>query len=263
VILQLSRGRGKFYVKASSDARYRYCEKIDLSYTADASTFTILNAGKEPYTTSYAIEGNTLTLRKTHVDETDEGSLGSESTTLFARIESFDTSETNVETNCSYFETSEEASTPGEEAGVEAEGSCGGDGTEQMIRRGMEHVNGCGPEGAGLPSEISGALTRPCNCHDECYVHGHRTYGFSRGNCDARFLDDMRAACHSRFSGCIKHIRVYYGWKKKKTICIAWDVREPWCEGWAYTFYGLVASLGYPFFEDGYWYPYLSYMNCR
>ncbi len=267
VVLRLSRGVGKFYVKASGDARYRYCGKVDLSYTADGNTFSILNAGAEPYEIGYTVEGANLTLRKAIVDRSGENSTVSESTTLFERVESFDVSENNVETDCGYFETSEEETATGGGDGAEEQGSCGGDDVKIMPRRGMEHTNGCGPKIGGinfsLPDELSGALHRPCNCHDECYVHGSATYGFSRHDCDRRFKNDMFAACDDHYRSCMRYVRIKLGFKKIK-ICYMWDPREAWCKGWANAFYTFVDIFGGGSWEDDQiWYPYLSYINCR
>lgn len=106
VVMWLSGGTGKFYVKAFGDVRYRYCEKVDLSYTASRDSFWILNAGSELYTNGYSIEGTSLTLRKTIEGGTGESLTVSEPMRLFECLESFDVSENNGETNCGYFETS-------------------------------------------------------------------------------------------------------------------------------------------------------------
>jgi hypothetical protein len=39
-----------------------------------------------------------------------------------------------------------------------------------------------------------------CVTHDLCYRHGEATYGMTRKECDAEFLDNMKAAC-SGFKG--------------------------------------------------------------
>ena len=49
-----------------------------------------------------------------------------------------------------------------------------------------------------------------CRIHDACYRYGHATYGRSKGWCDDRFLDNMKAACSSWDLTCLGAANSFY-----------------------------------------------------